>query len=66
MNLDGESVLRGSVLISLLFIIALKALSKDFNTCEKWELLSLNDLVIVKSLLRIVKSLLNVPSYGKC
>ena len=42
MNEDGESVHKGSVLISLLF-------------CEKWELLSLNDLVIVKSLLSLTE-----------
>ena len=55
MNKDGESVHEGSDLISLLFIFALKALAKDFSTCEKWELLSLNDLVIVKSLISLTE-----------
>ena len=55
MNEDGESVHEGSDLISLLFIFALKALAKDFSTCEKWEMISLNDRAIAKSQLSLTE-----------
>jgi hypothetical protein len=57
----GIGVHQGSVLSSLLFIIVLEELSKDFNTGCPWKLLYADDLVIMSDTLDALTDNRQIP-----